>query len=72
MMRRVLMGVVAVSLALVSPDAAWAAALIFDDTVSGFVTVFANDFEGGSTLNGNAFQSGLGNPQSSSVPGRAR
>jgi PEP-CTERM motif len=43
----------------------WAAALNFDDTaVNDTITVSANDFEFGSTLNGNPFQQGLNNPAS--------
>ena len=44
---------------------AGAAALIFDDiNPNNLVTVTANDFEGGLSVNGSLFQSGLGSPAS--------
>jgi len=43
----------------------WAAALNFDDTAANdTITVSANDFEFGSSLNGQPFQQGLNNPAS--------
>lgn len=46
-----------------------AAVVIFDDTVPGEITVTADDYEFGSTLNGNAFQVGLGNTAVSTIAG---
>jgi hypothetical protein len=46
----------------------WAAALNFDDTAANdTITVSANDFEFGSSLNGQPFQQGLNNPASAVV-----
>ena len=58
-----LYAVIALSLGLCTQ--AGAAALIFDDiNPNNLVRVTANDFEGGLSVNGSPFQSGLGNPAS--------
>ena len=51
------------SVSLLGPSAARAAALIFDDTSTNeTITISANDFEGGLVVNGVPFQQGLNNP----------
>jgi hypothetical protein len=57
------------SVFLLGPNAARAAALIFDDTSPNeTITIAANDFEGGLTINGVAFQQGLNNPATGIFP----
>jgi len=53
------------ALSVAAPGSLWAAALSFDDTAANdTITVSANDFEFGSSLNGQPFQQGLNNPAS--------
>jgi hypothetical protein len=53
----------------VAPGSLWAAALNIDDTKPDeTITVSANDFEGGLSLNGNLFQQGLNNPATATFP----
>jgi hypothetical protein len=50
-------------------SAAHAAVVIFDDTVPGEISVYANDFESGAYLNGNFFQYGIGDPANAVIAG---
>jgi hypothetical protein len=50
-------------------SAAQAAVVIFDDTVPGEISVYANDFEWGASLNGDFFQLGLGNAANATIAG---
>src|SRR5438552_15478422 len=61
--------VLLMSVCLLGPNAARAAALLFDDTSTNeTITVSANDFEGGLFVNGVLIQQGLNNPGSGTFP----
>jgi PEP-CTERM motif len=57
------------SAAALLPSAANAAALSISEGSTGAVTIAANDFEGGLSVNGSLLQQGLSNAQSTTVPG---
>src|SRR2546426_173310 len=57
------------SVSLLAPNAVRGAALVFDDTSPNeTITIFANDFEFGLSINGQPFQQGLNNPASGTFP----
>ncbi len=61
--------VLLLSVSLLAPSGARAAALVFDDTSTNeTITVTANDFEGGLVVNGVPLQQGLNNPKSITLP----
>jgi hypothetical protein len=60
---------VVAAVSLLGPQAAWAAAIRIDDTSpSETITISANDFENGFTVNGVLIQQGLNNPGSITIP----
>ena len=68
-MKPLRMSVLLLSLSLIAPSALRAAFFSINDTAANeTITISANDFEGGLTINGGPFQHGLGNPATGTFP----
>jgi len=68
-MKPLRMSVLVLSASLIAPIASRAAFFFIDDTATNeTITISANDFEGGLTINGAPFQQGTGNPATGTFP----